>query len=439
MEFNYQQIKQLAKAFGRPVTDLIALAAQNDPFYQGTPTSLNLAEWFAGIYYEHHSRGERVHLRRMHYLIVSLGLCLPNGAPYENTENAWATLGIAAKAARYLHLLPFENIVDKKNDPPEDYSTESARTPGIDVEHNLYNSDLQLPDFPTLPTYDLHDFEGRQRYHMEIWCEKTTMNDVLQPLCRRYNMTLQTGAGELSITACSTLAERIRRNNKPTRILYVSDFDPAGQSMPVAVSRKLEYFVRNFHLDALDIRLYPVVLTAEQVQSYRLPRTPIKESEKRKERFEQQYGKDAVELDALEALHAGELRRILTRIIEQYYDTSLDARVRARRDDLESELDAHREGILSSYQDDIDAAETELEVLRAEVGDRLDAYSQRVQHLWRAIRDTMETETPALRDIPEAREADEIGDGLYNSQRSYLDQIAVYKAFQGKAHATEAE
>lgn len=42
--------------------------------------------------------------------------------------------------------------------------------------------------------------------------------------------------------------------------------------MPVAVSRKIEYFVRTLGLD-LDVRMFPVVLTQEQVQYYELPRT----------------------------------------------------------------------------------------------------------------------------------------------------------------------
>ena len=57
-------------------------------------------------------------------------------------------------------------------------------------------------------------------------------------------MNLQTGLGELSITATLALVHRLEQALKPARIFYVSDFDPAGQSMPVSVSRKVEYFVR---------------------------------------------------------------------------------------------------------------------------------------------------------------------------------------------------
>jgi len=34
--------------------------------------------------------------------------------------------------------------------------------------------------------------------------------------------------------------------------------------------------------------------------------------------------------------------------------------------------------------------------------------------------------------VPQAVFAEEIDDGLYNSRRDYLEQIAAYKQFQGK-------
>src|SRR5207237_9342244 len=105
----------------------------------------------------------------------------------------------------------------------------------------------------------------RTAYHLELAREKATMNDVLEPRCQHYGMNLQTGLGELSITATLALARRLEEAGKPARIFYVSDFDPAGQSMPVSVSRKVEYFVRTLGLD-LDVRVFPVVLTQQQVQ-----------------------------------------------------------------------------------------------------------------------------------------------------------------------------
>jgi hypothetical protein len=85
-----------------------------------------------------------------------------------------------------------------------------------------------------------------------------------------------------------------------TSVIYISDFDPAGNGMPVSVARKIEHILRRDGHDDLDIRIDPLVLTAEQVERYRLPRIPIKETDARKRHFEARFGTGAVELDALE-------------------------------------------------------------------------------------------------------------------------------------------
>ena len=58
----------------------------------------------------------------------------------------------------------------------------------------------------------------------------------------------------------------------------------------------------------------------------------------------------------------------------------------------------------------------------------------RGQGIWQAMRRELRERLPDLGDyaVPQADEAAEIGEGLYNSQRDYLEQIAAYKAFQGK-------
>lgn len=177
---------------------------------------------------------------------------------------------------------------------------------------------------------------------------KSTMNDVLVPLCERYGMNLQTGAGELSITAALNMVRRIEEVGKPTRIFYLSDFDPAGQSMPVAMARKLEYFVRTRQVQH-DIRLFPLVLSAGQVQEYQLPRTPIKESERRRSSFEQRYGPGATELDALEAIAPGILARLVTEAVERYYDVDLRWRAMEMELELERELVQRHAEVLGGY------------------------------------------------------------------------------------------
>src|SRR5579863_4599433 len=353
MGMDYESIKQLAKETGCKVTDLIPLAPQNDPFYTGTPGDWALGEWFAGLW-NGFGYGNNVHIRRVHYQIVSqrTAVLMPNGKPYENTAECWDMLNMASKVARYLQLVDPAAFTDRRNDDPVICVADVSGQPSIRVYGNLWQDSLSLPEFPALPTYDTRNFAGEQRYHIEVGCEKSTMNDVLIPLCERYSANLQTGSGELSITATLALAQRLQQASRPARIFYVSDFDPAGQSMPVAVSRKLEYFVHRYGLD-VDVRVFPVVLTLDQVRSYQLPRTPIKETERRRFGFEERYGEGAVELDALEALYPGQLQILLGQYLDYYYDATLGNRVYEVQSALEQDAAVVCQEVLGQYKGEI--------------------------------------------------------------------------------------
>ncbi|HSH81235.1 MAG TPA: hypothetical protein VLA19_22100 [Herpetosiphonaceae bacterium] len=431
---NYDVIKALAKERGCKVTDLIALAPQNDPFYAGTPSDRALGEWFKDLWHRFgYSTG--VHIRRVHYQTLSQkpSVFLPNGTPYENTEACWDTLSMASKAARYLELIDPGAFVDRRNPEAALYVPAPPVGPSLEIDGQLWDSDTDFPDFPGLPDYAISGYAAAQPYHIEVWCEKSTMNDVLIPLCQRYGANLQTGVGELSITATLAMVRRLEASGKPARIFYVSDFDPAGQSMPVAVARKAEYFIRNEGLN-IDMRLFPVVMTADQVRHYDLPRTPIKETERRRGSFEHQHGTGAVELDALEALYPGELDRLLSGYIKQYYDTSLGWRVSDAQMALRSDLDIKRLAIIERHAAEIAALKQTHESIRAEFAARMEDYRQRLADVWQAISDDLEAVAPDLDDypIPEGHAARELGEGLFNSSREYIKQLSVYKAHQGK-------
>ncbi len=431
---DYRTIKEYARQTGQRVTDLIALAPQNDPFYMGTPNDWTIAEWFAGLW-RVFGYAAGVHLRRIHYQIVSQNppVLLPNGLPYENTVEGWDFLNMASKAARYLQLVNPAAFVDRKNAEAMIYAGNRASDPQVYLGGSISKYDFAFPEFPDLPGYRVSGYTGEQAYYLELWCEKSTMNDILLPLCQRYGANLQIGSGELSITSALSLVTRLQDVGKPARIFYVSDFDPAGQSMPVAIARKVEFFIRTLELD-LDVRVFPVVLTAEQVRSFGLPRTPIKETERRRAGFEERYGEGAVELDALESLYPGQLAALLSQCLECYYDTSLEERVEEARMTLQGALDSVGDGVVASFEPDIEALRLEYETLKREFVARMEGYGQRLQSTWQAMREDLRWHMPSLEEypVPQAVLSDELGDGLYNSRRDYLDQVWAYKDFQGK-------
>ena len=161
-------------------------------------------------------------------------------------------LGEAASSARYAGLVDVEDFDDRRNPEPMLFLPAPVDEPSVEVA-----GETEFPTRPPsinvsiLPGYVPDEIpelglvvsaECPTPYHVEIWCEKSTVNDVLVPLARQYGLNLQTALGEISITRCRELVARA--GARPVRILYVSDFDGAGANMPVSASRKIEWFCK---------------------------------------------------------------------------------------------------------------------------------------------------------------------------------------------------
>lgn len=400
--WNYEQIKNFAKVTGKTINDWLALAPQNDPFYTGTVTDKIRAAWFADIW-KRAGFTNGVHLRRVHYWTISqrTPILMHNGEKYENTDNCWDYLVQSSKYARYLGEVRIEDVIDNKNPKPLINLSIGELAPSFQI--NVPNLDN-----PYVWVNGLSD-SAVQPYHIELWCEKSTMNDILEPLANRYGANLVTFAGEVSITACYQLAQRVNDNGgKPCRVFYLSDFDPAGQSMPVAMSRKVEFMLHYCELAGIaDVKVRPLCLTAEQVRAYDLPRIPIKESEKRAGKFAAAHGAGgAVELDALEALHPGALGRIVEAELLDYYSQDAADEVKSQRAALKRAVDGEIKTILGQYQPQIEALREMITKVRG-IAVNLDDYA-------------VDPYTPEVYELADL--------WLFDSSRAYEQQISYYKA-----------
>jgi hypothetical protein len=231
------------------------------------------------------------------------------------------------------------------------------------------------------------------------------MNDVLRPVCDRYHANLVTFEGEVSITSvCVNLMRRLEEARRPARIFYISDFDPAGNSMPVAMSRKLEYSIRQAVGD-WDVKVKPLALTRELVETYHLPRIPIKETERRAEQFESAFGTGAVELDALEAIYPGTLAELAQAALKPYHSPAAEAEQRRQANALYAAVREQVDAITARYQDEIEA----------------------MQGMLAELREIDVNAAPYVVPMYPADVAEDDG-WLYDSGREYLDQIERYKA-----------
>lgn len=442
---DYAELKQLAKQQKCSVKNLIVMAPQNDPFYCGTKSDKAQADWF-GELWNRFGFINGMHIRRIHYILVSQGDFKDcNGKPYENTDDCWNALNTASRSARYLKLVPVNAFVDMRNPPVKTFYNFDAK-PELSVglpewwECNLPSIDTDLDCGFYFPELKLSGFEYQssdQPYLLEIWCEKSTMNDVLIPLCEEVGANFVTGLGFLSITAVQNLIDRTRQANKPCRVFYISDFDPAGVTMPRQIARQVEFWLASDGLD-LDIALEPVALTREQIEQFNLPRVPIKESDRRATGFEAKNGEGACELDALEALHPGSLRTIILEAMSAFIDVNLRRKTQAARLEairaIESAWDEETEDEREVFSDIakrtngiVEGYRERLESLAESMGHELEPISDDLEQLQQAIREKADGMIRCLPAKPEPSVCPNDDDWLFRSDRDYLTQLANYR------------
>jgi hypothetical protein len=359
---------------GCSMKDLTVLANQNDPFRIDTPAGHRDGQWLAMHVEQMGLSGRRIHLRGLHYRLMSIAPTKPNGETYVNTDADWRWVQEkAADAARWLGYLEFDQIVDRNNAPPLQRIFEPS-TPGSYLHIGL---EVDVPDADDLEPYvGVTGFEGVQPYKLVMIGEKSDLEEVLGPIAQDYQADLYLPRGELSDTLIHDMARIGAADGRPMVVLYFSDCDPSGWQMPISTARKLQAF-RALKFDNLEFEVYRVALTPDQVRAHGLPSSPLKPTEKRAGRWQQAMEVAQTEIDALAALQPGLLRQLTLAAIAPFYDTTLDRRVfEAKSRWLERAQQAVDEAMDSDHLQRIRAeADTKLTELR----EQIDAINQALQ------------------------------------------------------------
>ena len=261
-------IEAAASANLLELDDLTVLSRNLDPYRFDTATGHAEGRWFAAQV-ERFFLGRRVHLRGLHYAILSSGdVYRPDGKKYINSDSCWFWLQrSASKAARWLGYVEFDRIRDERNEPPELYCPDrtSASEAAQSIAVRPGDGKTWLPPLETmLPTLTWSSgVSANQPYRIAFIGEKSSLGDVLRPIALEIGADLLLGTGDASDTLVAEMAARAAADGRPLVVLYFADFDPGGWAMPIAVSRKFQALVHLKH-PSLKVQLHRVALTYEQ-------------------------------------------------------------------------------------------------------------------------------------------------------------------------------
>ncbi|HSS23987.1 MAG TPA: hypothetical protein VLL82_06205 [Mycobacterium sp.] len=400
------RLRAALEAGGGSLKSLTVLAPQNDPFRVDTDAGHRDGAWLADTLARLGITGQR-HLRGLHYVLI--GQPKPNGQPYTNTDSDWVWLASVAKAARWNGYIPFDRIVDQRNDQPI-----IRRRPPVGPEAFVsVDFEVIVPDADDLaPKAGLDGFVPVQPYRLVIVGEKSSLRPVLDPIANRYAADLYLPTGEISDTQVYQMASDGAADGRPMVVLYFADCDPAGWQMAISVSRKLQALIA-LEFGDLDVEVHRVALTPEQVREYGSPSTPLKDTERRADKWTAAMGVEQTEIDALAALQPDVLTQMARDAIGPFYDNTLSRRIRAAAEQWQADA-----------QQAIDAQSGEqLEELRITAGNRLAEMRDRIEEILDEIHiDADQFDLPDLPDLPAAELDGDRPDPLLDGRWDFAEQ-----------------
>jgi hypothetical protein len=406
-------LERMAAADVRSQAAMTVMSPARDPYRMEKYRAE--AEWLAALREE--IPHDEVHVRGLHY--VAIGNEKPDGSVYENTEADYEWMSDKpAKAARWLGLLEWGEFVDRKNEEPQ---VKLWTPPAPEPRILIGNVEIVFPE-KLAPEAALEDFRGAQSYKPVLFAEKSSVAPVVLPLAERFGVDTYLEAGEISNTHLHQMARIGAEDGRPMVVLTLCDADPAGWWMPATVAYKL-HALGDGWFPGLEFEVHPIGFLPSQVHAINatgdpLPSSPLKEGEKRGGAWEQEFGIEQVELDAIATLRPEVLEEIVRTGIEPFFDKSLDRRVRDARREWEAKAQA---ALTEQLGPELIAR------LREEAEERLAGLREEVEALNDALwLPTDGIELPAVPEIP-APELNGIPSPFASSQMEFSEFVCALK------------
>jgi len=262
-------------------------------------------------------------LRTVWYDLVSAGLI-------DNNQNKYTKLDERITEARHLGMLSPDAFSDETRpdlDEPEDRDPQEYAT---DAVHQLMAS---APNGYKPPRWT------GQKYHVVVLCEKLAQADMVKHILHDKQITLMVARGHNSYTRNYELYVRLKEiqdeTDKKIILLYLGDWDPAGDVMDETIVDYLDRFGRRY--GELDYYFERVAVLAKHETAFgvTLPSKPDARvyeldsrsfpKDKNAARFKARYGViKQIELDVLTSRQLlPHFKKLLRDAVDKYWDPDI--------------------------------------------------------------------------------------------------------------------
>lgn len=145
---------------------------------------------------------------------------------------------------------------------------------------------------------------GQQNY-VEVWCEKDAVSNIIEPVCKQWDVLFMANRGYTFQTAMYDAFQRYsaaRSEDKELHLIYLGDHDPSGMDMTRDIEDRMGLFLYfNGYFDEVHSfdEVDRVALNIDQIKRYKPPENPAKQTDSRFGSYVTRYGMKSWELDAL--------------------------------------------------------------------------------------------------------------------------------------------
>jgi len=235
--------------------------------------TLDIIQHAVEITTDYQRRGFTLTLRQLYYQFVARDI-LPN------KQSEYKRLGTIIDEARQAGLIDWSTIEDRTRNVKYP-SAWSSPAEILRVVADQYKENPWL----------------KQRYRPEVWIEKDALMGVIESICEDLRVpyfACRGYASQSEIYAAGKRFQAQRRAGFRPVVFYLGDHDPSGIHMPNDAATRLELFSRGF------VEVRRLALNMDQIEEYNPPPNPAKDTDSRFTRYEEEFGSESWELDALD-------------------------------------------------------------------------------------------------------------------------------------------